>query len=385
VSEVNTAGSATGRVAQLAARIDGVWIDGIARDRIRERGLASLVGRRSVTGALLGPVGLLAALKGGAYKEQIADLSESDPASVVLELLATDAREACDVLLSAFTASEERTGLVTIELDYDAEGDGDGNADTDAEQIGALVRRFVAAVDRPNLLVAVPATPAGLTAATAAVADGISILIGPVAGPEAHGAAAQAYLSGLAKAAEANRDMTTTHGAISFALSHTDTEVDKRLWAIATDRSASFRGRTAVALARTTFAAHEDLFGSEQWADLEAEGARPPLLLWSATRARDPYYSETLYVDTLIAPGVANAVTEATLGIVAESAEITDDSLHGAFLDDAEQTLADLREVGIDFEDVARVLEAASARRSRIAWKAVRDTVAGALQKTAKV
>lgn len=378
----------TGRVAQLAARIDGVWIDGIARERIRDRGLASLVGRRSVTGALLGPVGLLASLKSGAYEEQIAELSESDAASVVLELLATDAREACDAVLPAFTASEGRTGLVAVELDYDANGDASGGAsgDADAERIGALVRRFVTAVDRPNLLVAIPSTPAGLSAATAAVADGVSVLIGPVADPGAHHAAARAYLSGLAKAVEAERDPGTTRGAISFALSHTDTEVDKRLWAIATDRSASFRGRTAVALARTTFAAHEDLFGVDQRAEPAAAGVRPPLLLWSATRARDPYYSETLYVDTLIAPGVANAVTEATLGIVAESAEITGDSLHGTFLADAEQTLADLREIGIDLEDVAQVLEAAAARRSRIAWQAVRDAVAGALRKrTAEV
>jgi transaldolase len=378
-----TAATGTGRLAELAARIAGLWVDGVARDRIRERGLASLVERRSVTGAVLGPAGLLPAVKAGAYREQIAQIAAGaggEPADVLLELLATDAREACDVLLPAFTAARGRTGLVVAEPDYAA---ADGDAEADAERIGLIARRFAASVDRPNLLVTIPATAAGRTAATAALADGISVLIGPVADPAAHTAAAQAYLAGIAAALEANRDPEQIHAAIAFALSHTDTEVDKRLWAIATDRSASFRGRTAVALARTTFAAHEELFSGEQWNRLEAAGARPPLLLWTATRARDPYYSETLYVDSLIAPGVANAMTEATLGVVAESAEITEDSLHGAFLDDARQTLADLRDLGIDFEDVARVLQATAAQRSRTAWQAVREAVADAVRKAA--
>ncbi|ACU75328.1 transaldolase [Catenulispora acidiphila DSM 44928] len=394
-----------GRLGQLASRIDGIWADGLARDRIRERGLASLVARRSVTGAVLGAAGLLPALKAGAYREQIAGLAGHEPAEIVLDLLATDAQEACDVVLPAFTAGPGQTGMVAVELDYgtaaetgaeteagtaadtgaDAEADTEADTETAAHHIGQTVRRFTTAVARPNLLVTIPATPAGLTAATAALADGISILIGPVADPAAHGAAVEAYVAGLDKARAAGHDLSKLPGAIGFALSHTDTEVDKRLWAIATDRSASFRGRTAVALARTTFAAHEETLRAERWKPLAAAGARPPLLLWSATRARDPYYSETLYVDTLVAPGVATAMTEATMGIVAESDPITDDTLHGAHLKNAEQTLADLRDVGIDFDDVATALRTAAARRSRIAWHAVRDAAATALHQTAGV
>lgn len=362
-----------GRLAELDARGVALWLDGVGRDRVRDGGLASLVRRRSVSGAVVGQAGFAAALKAGAHRDQLAGLAgtagatEPTAEDALLELLATDAHEVCEVLLPLFAASRGASGLAVVDVDY--------GPDPGAEDVERLALRVAASADSPNLLVAVPATAAGLAAARSLLAGGQGVVVGPVTTVAGLRSATEAVLAGLEAASAASRDLGSIAAAVNFALSATDSETDKRLWAIATDRSASFRGRTAVAIARTAFAAHEELLGERRWQDLAAQGARAPFVLWTSTRARDPYYSESLYVDSLIAPGVANAMTEVTLGVVAESAEIRDDSLRGPFLEDAERTLADLRELGIDFDDVARVLEAAATQRARAGWDALRESV----------
>jgi transaldolase len=355
-----------------------VWLDGLTRDRIRDGGLASLIRRRSVVGAAINPVAFHKALNSKAYQEQLDELAAhgGDEAGggdsgdrIVRALLAADAREACDALLPTFEATGGIDGLVSVDLLPASSPDDDDHL-TEA----ALFRDLV---DRPNLLVGIPATAIGLTAITSALAAGIGVNAGPVFSPTAYRAVADAFLAGLEQAAGQGLDPSAISSVASFALSHIDTEVDKRLWAIGTDRSAALRGRTAVAMARSTHAIHEEeVYSGERWKRLAAAHAKPQRLLWTATIARDPYYSETLYVDTLVGPGVANAMSEATLGVVAESARITGDTLHGAQQDDAKQTLAELEHVGVDLADVAQTLEASSIERYRLAWHTLSEAVA---------
>jgi transaldolase len=370
-----------GRLGRLAGQGVAIWVDGLGRERVLDGGLASLARRRSVTGALLGPAALYAGLRTGAYEEQISLLAKHAPADggaaeAALTLLAADARPACEALLPAFESGRGRDGLVAVAPDLGAEPTAAG--------IRVLVHRLVENVDRPNLLVTLPATQPALAAATAVLAEGVGVVVGPVTNAADLATVTEAYFAGLELALENGAQGTPVASFLAYALSQTDTEVDKRLWAVGTDRSASFRGRAAVAAARVSYAVYEELYAGARWKSIEkaVAGAQPQRLLWCSTRARDPYYSETLYVDSLVAPGVVNAMTEQTMGIVAESAEITADTLHGRFHEDAEETLAGIAAVGVDVEAVARTAGAAAAAREQNVWHTIHEMLAARITAT---
>ena len=364
-----------GRLGRLAGEGVAIWVDGLGRERVMDGGLASLAARRSVTGALLGPVALHAGLRAGVYDEQISllakhALTDGGTADAAFALLVADARLACEALLPTFESGRGWDGLVAVAPDL--------GAGPTAAGIHALVHRLVESVDRPNLLVTLPATRPGLAAATKALAEGTGVVVGPVTNAADVAAATEAYFAGLELALETGLEAGPATSFLAYALSQTDTEVDKRLWAVGTDRSASFRGRAAVAEARVAYAAYEALYAGARWKSIEkaVEGAQPQRVLWCATRARDPYYSETLYVDSLVTPGAVNAMTEQTMGVVAESADITGDTLHGRFHENAEETLAGIAAVGVDVEDVARTAGAAAAAKQETLWQTIHEILA---------
>lgn len=332
-----------------------IWIDGLTRPQLRER-LADLVRDDGVVGAVTGAANVQRAVAAGAYDDQLAALARRQLTAddAVREIIATDAREAGDALRGVYEATGGLDGHVSVELD--------GRVACDAAPTVVAARQLWSLVDRPNVLVSIPATDEGLRAVTAGLGAGICVHATLIFSAGRHRAAVQALLAGLDLARSNGHDVAALASVASFSISQVDTEVDKRLWAIATDAAASLRGKAAVANARMALAAHDEALGGEQATALRALGCRAPRLGWSATAARDPYYSDTLYADELFGHGGVAAVSEATLATVADHGDVAVPPDSSAF-DEARHTMAALEDVGVDLADVVRRVEQSSLDR----------------------
>jgi transaldolase len=316
-----------------------LWADGPVAD------LATLIREGGVTGAVRDAAAVARRLPGGAAGAAgAAGLPDAEGAVVA------DARAAADLLLPVHSASGGADGFVSADLGPDLAND------TAATVAGAA--RLVDLVGRPNVLVKVPATDAGVAAITELVAAGIGVQPTLVFGLARHRAVLEAVRTGL------DRDAApvAAKAMLSFSLSEIDTEADKRLWKIGTDRSAALRGRLGLATARLAY---------ESFASHESHGRVPgprPRQMWTSTRARDPYYSDTLYVDGLVAPDVVNALQQTTLDFLHEGSEF-DGRLIPDFYADAHAVVAEFTAVGVDVDDVVAVLEDKGLRRLEAAWR----------------
>ena len=226
-------------------------------------------------------------------------------------------------------------------------------------------------VDRPNLLIKIPATQAGLPAITAVIAEGISVNVTLIFSVERHRAVMDAYLAGLEAAKEAGHDLSKIHSVASFFVSRVDTEIDKRLEKIGSDEALALRGQAGVANARLAYAAYEEVFvGGARFEALKADGARVQRPLWASTGVKNPDYSDTLYVTELVAPNTVNTMPEKTIDAVADHGVITGDTVTGTAAEAQER----LRQARRGRHRPGRCVHGARGRRRG----EVREVVAGA-------
>jgi transaldolase len=212
----------------------------------------------------------------------------------------------------------------------------------------ALHRRVAA----PNLLVKIPATAEGVAAVGQATAEGLSINVALLFGLDRYEQILEAYLQGL----EAyDGDLSAVHGVASFFVSRVDTEVDRRLEAIGTPAALALRGQAAVAQAKLAYRLFRDRFSGPRWDALAARGARPQRLLWASTSTKNPAYPDTVYVDDLIGPDTVTTLPEATIAAFEDHGMLAATLTQG--VQDDQATLDRLAAVGVDLQDVARVLE----------------------------
>jgi transaldolase len=213
----------------------------------------------------------------------------------------------------------------------------------------ALHRRLA----EPNLLVKIPATAEGVPAVHQAIGEGLSINVTLLFGLDRYAQIIDAYLEGL----EAHDgDLSGVHSVASFFVSRVDTEVDRRLEAIGTPQALALRGQAALAQARLAYRLFRDRFGGPRWQALAARGARVQRPLWASTSTKNPAYPDTVYVDGLIGPDTITTLPEPTIAAFEDHGTLAATITQG--LEDAEATLERLAEVGIDLDEVARVLEA---------------------------
>ena len=310
-------------LAALSAAGVSVWLDDLSRERLQTGNLQQLIDTRSVVGVTTNPSIFQAALTSGtAYDEQVQELASrgADVDAVIRSATTDDVRNACDVLAKAYEASGGVDGRVSIEVDPRLAHD------TDKTILQAIELWKI--VDRPNLLIKIPATLAGLPAITAVIAEGISVNVTLIFSVERHRAVMDAYLTGLEKAREAGHDLSKIHSVASFFVSRVDTEIDARLEKLG-GSALGLRGKAGVANARLAYAAYEQVFGGPQFANLKAEGARVQRPLWASTGVKNPDYPDTLYVTELVAANTVNTMPEKTLEAVADHGEITGDTITG--------------------------------------------------------
>ena len=355
-------------LAELSEAGVSVWLDDLSRDRLRSGNLAELINTKSVVGVTTNPSIFQAALSTGtAYAAQVSELASrgADVDATIRTATTDDVREACDVLRPQYRASNGVDGRVSIEVDPRLAHD------TDKTILQAIELWKI--VDRPNTLIKIPATLAGLPAITAVLAEGISVNVTLIFSVERHRAVMDAYLSGLEAAQQAGHDLNTIHSVASFFVSRVDTEIDKRLEAIGTDEALALRGLAGVANARLAYAAYEEVFCSGgRWTTLAEAGGWVQRPLWASTGVKNPDYSDTLYVTELVGPNTVNTMPEKTLDAVADHGVVTGDTLSGTG-PQSQVVFDDLEAVGIDLSDVFRHLEDDGVDKFEKSWQELLD------------
>ncbi|MGW0144046.1 transaldolase [Streptomyces sp. NPDC003333] len=366
---VTTEATAAGNLKRLSDEGVSIWLDDLSRRRIESGNLAALVAEKNVVGVTTNPSIFQAAIGSGeGYEEQLADLAVRGVTvdEAVRMMTTADVRAAADVLRPVYDATEGRDGRVSIEVDPRLAHD---TAATVAE-----ARQLAWLVDRPNVMIKIPATKAGLPAITEVVAAGISVNVTLIFSLARYREVMDAYLAGLEKAAAKGLDLSAVHSVASFFVSRVDADIDKRLTEIGTDEALALKGRAALANARLAYEAYEQVFASERWTALEGAGANRQRPLWASTGVKDPSYRDTLYVDQLVAPGTVNTMPEATLDATADHGEITGDTVTGGY-ERARADLAAVEALGVSYDDVVTRLEDEGVAKFEVAWQDLLDAV----------
>lgn len=339
-----------------------IWLDDLSRKRITSGNLAELIDQQHVVGVTTNPSIFQKAIsEGHGYDQQLSDLAarEVTVEEAIRMITTADVRDAADILRPVFDATQGLDGRVSIEVDPRLAHNTKATV-AEAKQLAWLV-------DRPNTLIKIPATKAGLPAITEVIGLGISVNVTLIFSLERYRAVMDAYLAGLEKAKERGLDLSKIHSVASFFVSRVDTEIDKRLDGIGTDEAVALRGKAALANARLAYEAYEEVFSSDRWAALDKAQANKQRPLWASTGVKDPAYKDTLYVDELVAPGTVNTMPEATLEATADHGRITGNTIAGTY-DQARADLAALEKLGISYDDVVQLLEDEGVDKFEASW-----------------
>jgi transaldolase len=332
------------RLERLSALGQSVWIDFLSRDLIESGGLARAIAEDAVVGVTSNPSIFGKALaRGSAYDTQIAR-SDGDPTSVFHALAMRDVATACDLLRPVWEKTRGHDGYVSIEVDPTLAADTSGSI--------AQAIHFHEAIDRPNLLVKIPATDAGVPAIEEMTASGYSINVTLIFSLNRHRQVAEAYLHGLERLIAAGGDPGRVHSVASFFVSRVDSETDGRLAARGRD---DLRGRLAIANAKLAYQQYKELFSGTRWEALTGRGATKQRCLWASTSTKDPSYRDTLYVDELIGPETITTMPEETIAAFQDHGRV-ESRLEGE-LDAAQQVFKELYAAGVDYDDVVATLE----------------------------
>jgi transaldolase len=306
------------------------------------------------------------------YAEQVRDLQARGVSleEAVRSITAYDVRWACDVMAPAHESSGGRDGRVSLEVDPRLAHE---TVPTTAE-----ARALWWLVDRPNVMIKIPATQEGLAAITSATAEGISVNVTLIFGLDRYDRVMDAYMTGLEHASRSGVDLSTIRSVASFFVSRVDTEVDKRLDKIGTDEAAALKSKAAIANARLAYQRYERVIGSDRWRALEQAGANRQRPLWASTSVKDPSLPDTLYVSNLVAPDTVNTMPEGTIDAFADHGVVEGDTVTGGYAE-AQDVIDRLAALGIGYDDVIAVLEREGVEKFEKSWAELLDTVRDAL------
>jgi transaldolase len=362
---------------RLSALGQSVWVDFLSRSSIRGGHLQQLLDEDAVVGATSNPSIFQKAMsEGDAYDEQLRELGEQglDGREAFWRLAERDIKDACDLFRPIWDAGAGRDGYVSLEVDP-------GLAyDTLATFREAM--RLHEALDRPNLMVKIPATKPGLAAIEEVIAKGHSINVTLIFSLRRYAEVAESYVRGLERLVAAGGDPRKVASVASFFVSRIDTEADRRLDALESAREDGeqeggslehLKGRLAVANAKLAYQHYKRVFRSSRWEYLASKGATPQRVLWASTSTKNPDYPDTLYVDELIGPDTVNTMPEETIGAYQDHGRPEVRLEQG--LDGARKLLAELERVGVDYEDLTDTLEREGVEKFSAAF----DELIGAL------
>ncbi|MEN8235688.1 MAG: transaldolase [Actinomycetota bacterium] len=331
------------RIKELSAAGQSVWLDFIRRDMVMNGDLAALIDE-GVSGVTSNPSIFEQAIARSDLYDAVIAAADGTALSVFETLAIEDVQGAADALRSVYEATDRLDGYVSLEVSPTLADDTDG---TIADAIRLWKR-----VDRPNLMIKVPATDAGVVAVEELIAEGINVNATLMFSLADYEAVANAYVRG------AERTAVPEHIAsvASFFISRVDSKIDAALETIGTDTALALRGIAAVANAKLTYKRYREIFEGAPFAEARGRGARPQRALWASTSTKNPSYSDVLYVDELIGPNTVNTIPPATIDAFRDHGTV-DPSVLGSGVDAAEAHFDALADVGIDIDAVTDELQ----------------------------
>jgi transaldolase len=309
------------------------WVDELSREDTRNGGLQGMI-EDGIVGVTSNPAIFQKAVAGSdLYDEQLQELAKNteDPKEMFWGIAGTDIQEACDV-------------FVSLEVQPDIAYDTQATIDEAA--------KLHDVVDRPNLFVKIPATLPGIVAIEEMISRGKSINVTLIFSLERYREVARAYVRGIQRLVENGGDPSAVRSVASFFVSRIDSEADDRLEKLG---RADLKGKLAIANAKLAYRVYGQVFSGSRWRSLEEKGANRQRLLWASTSTKNPDYPDTIYVDNLVGPETVNTMPKKTIEAVKDQGNIRPTLTEG--VEDAVRLLDDLREAGLDYEEVTDVLE----------------------------
>jgi transaldolase len=290
-----------------------IWLDTLSRELLDSREFERLIADCAVTGATSNPTIFAKAITGSKrYDDQLRDAvgrGTDDARELFFALALEDIRRAADLLRAAYDESDGRDGFVSFECTPDL-------ADDTQATIGQAIELWER-IDRPNVMIKVPATEAGIPAIEELTARGVNVNITLLFSLARYEQVIDAYISGLQRRLEAGEQVDPISSVASFFVSRVDAKVDRLL-----PEGSDLRGSVAIANAHCAYARYRERFADGRWLTLRAAGARSQRPLWASTGTKDPAYSDVLYVEKLIAPDVINTMPEGTLRAFADHGNV---------------------------------------------------------------
>ena len=360
----------TNRLHALRRAGVSIWLDTLSRQLLDSGAFATLIADWGVTGATSNPTIFAKALERSAdYDHQLRTAVAAgtrSPQELFFDLALTDVARAADRLRPIYEASDGRDGFVSFECTPDL---ADDTAATVA-QASALWDRLA----RPNVMIKVPATEAGIGAIERLTASGVNVNVTLLFSLERYEQAIEAYLAGLEHRVAAGLPVDAIASVASFFVSRVDARADPLLPA-----GSDLRGQVAIANAQHAYARYRERFAGARWSALEAAGARPQRPLWASTGVKNPAYSDVLYVEQLIARDVVNTMPEATLRAFADHGDPTHSLAPPAV---AEDTLRRARDASIDLPAITAELEREGVRAFCDSYHQLLEGIATAVQRS---
>lgn len=351
-----------------------IWLDDLSRERILSGSLAGLIESRAVSGVTTNPTIFAGAFaKGDAYAKQLAELSSkgASASEAVFEATTEDVRMACDVFAGVYKRTNGVDGRVSIEVEP-------GIA-MDSSKTVAQAKQIYKAVDRENVLIKIPATVPGLSAITDVLAAGISVNVTLIFSLQRYALVIGAFKEGIRKANQNGHDLSKIHSVASFFVSRVDTEINKRLDAIGTEKALALKSKAALANARLAYELFEREFAASDWKELDDLGANKQRPLMASTGVKDPLLPDTLYVTELVAPDLVNTMPEATMEAVFDHGMVAPDTITSEY-ESSRAVLEEIAQLGISYDEVVNLLETEGVDKFVASWNDLLDTVSKALQ-----
>lgn len=359
---------------QLLEAGQSVWYDNIQRNLLKNGEMAGMIARGEIRGVTSNPsIFMNAITKSQDYDQSLLPLVDSGLSAeeIFFRLAIEDIQAATDLFLPLYRQSKGGDGYVSLEVSpYLA---------NDTESTLAQVKKLWQLVDRPNLMIKIPATKAGIPAITAAIAAGINVNVTLIFSLQRYSEVMDAYLKGLEQRTAAGMPVDTIASVASFFVSRVDTNVDKRLQSIVQTGGAKAKqaevllGKAAIANARLAYAAYKKVFSSERFLKLKQQGARVQRPLWASTSTKNPAYRDVMYVEELIGRDTINTIPQQTLNAFLDHGKVRpslEQDLTGAT-----KTLADLEMLGISMDEVTYELEVEGVKTFADAFTVLLDAV----------
>lgn len=337
---------------QMADLGQSLWYDNIERSLILEGELARLVAEDHVRGVTSNPTIFQKAIANSrAYDAQIEEVLAENPTIPIKDLYETlaiqDIQDAAEVLQPVYERTDGQDGYVSLEVSPTLADNTEGTI--------AEAKRLFKAVGRPNLMIKIPATPAGLPAITEVIGSGINVNVTLMFSLQNYIDVADAYIAGLEKLDAAGGDLSRVASVASFFVSRVDTLLDKLLDEVDDAAAGSLQGKLAIANAKAAYKKFKEIFGGERFQKLAGKGAQVQRPLWASTSTKNPAYRDVLYAEELIGPDTVDTAPPATIVALKDHGEIRA-SLEED-LDKAETLLEQLKDFDISYDDATQKLQ----------------------------